>query len=159
MFSTTPFLYAFLPASLAAYFVVSKLFKNRTLWTNLLLCFVSAALYVVVSVWSDAFSPIVFLLIPINYLASLLTRTTGKKWPCAVGIVLDAALLVWYKYASGVAGLLHITLSVSVVMPLGLSFIIFHCISYLADVSATHTHTHTLVHNRRTYRWLPSCVS
>lgn len=143
MFSTTPFLYAFLPASLVAYFVVTKLFKARTIWTNLALCLLSTALYIVVSVWSDAFSPVVFLLIPLNYLCSLFSRMTGKRWFCGVGIALDTALLVWYKYASGIAGILHISLSSAVVMPLGLSFIVFHCISYLADVSATHTHTHT----------------
>lgn len=138
MFSTTPFLYAFLPASLVLYFAVTKIFKGRTLWSNLTLCVLSTALYIVVSIWSESFSSIIFLLIPLNYLCSLACRATGKRWPCAVGIVLDTALLVWYKYASGIASLAHITLSSAVVMPLGLSFIVFHCISYLADVSATH---------------------
>lgn len=137
MFSSTPFLFAFLPASLLLYFFTAKLSKRRTVFTNLLLCLLSAALYIAISLTSGGFSPVIFLLVAWNYLCSLLARITKRRAFLTVGIVVDVVVLVWFKYASLLASALHITLPLPTAMPLGLSFIIFHCISYLADVSLT----------------------
>lgn len=137
MFSSTPFLFAFLPVSLLLYFFTAKLSTRRTVFTNLLLCLLSAALYVAISLTSGGFSPVIFLLVAWNYLCSLLARATKRRAFLTVGIVVDVVVLVWFKYASLLASALNITLPPPTAMPLGLSFIIFHCISYLADVSLT----------------------
>lgn len=142
MFSSTPFLFAFLPASLLLYFLAGRLVKNRTVFANLLLCLLSAALYIAISLTSGSLSPVIFLLVAWNYLCSLLTRISRRKVFRTIGIVLDVAVLVWFKYASLLTTSLHISLPLPTAMPLALSFIVFHCISYLADASATHTHTH-----------------
>lgn len=50
------------------------------------------------------------------------------------GVAYNLYILVKYKYLSLILSTLKIGDSVSLLAPLGISFIIFHCISYLMDL-------------------------
>ena len=71
----------------------------------------------------------------VNYLLGILLKTNLRKLAVTVGVVLDLAFLFAYKYLdfilADLLGLTHLT--PGLIAPLGISFFIFKCISYLVD--------------------------
>ncbi|HEX2755445.1 MAG TPA: MBOAT family protein [Candidatus Limnocylindrales bacterium] len=141
VFSSVTFLFFFLPAVLGAYYVVPR--RGR----NAVLVLASLAFYT----WGAG--SIVFALIgsvAANFVIGLRLEqahdrgdaTRARRW-LAVGVVINLALLGWFKYANfGVAtwngaveafGAPGIPWA-AIVLPIGISFYTFHALSYLMDI-------------------------
>ena len=73
-----------------------------------------------------------------NWLLVLLAGRIGRKPAAravgAAAIVLDLAVLFWFKYAGWIGGMLGVSMGAAV-LPIGISFYTFQAISYVADVT------------------------
>ena len=125
LFSSNVFLYTFLPAVLLAYYLLPRKLKNPVLLAFSLFFYG----------WGE---PVyMFLMIGdilLNYFCGLWIardRNVGKsgKLPLTAGVVLNLALLAWFKYAGFLSG----GLIRGVALPIGISFYIFQSMSYLID--------------------------
>src|SRR5258708_9332735 len=138
LFTEPAFLFAFLPATLALYFLAP------TRWRNAVLAFASLAFY---AFGEPRFLPFLVVSIALGYVFAIWierTRATPRgRAVLALAIALDLLLLVVFKYASWIAdnvdravaalGLGHLPVP-SILLPLGISFFTFHKISYEVDV-------------------------
>jgi alginate O-acetyltransferase complex protein AlgI len=138
VFSTNLFLFLFLPVFLLVYYLLP--FKFRSLWILL-------ASYAFYGWWRWDFLYLLVAITVVSYAFALgieraKTIRQAKTW-LTVGIVLNLAALVYFKYANlGINSLNSILQGVgtgtipwtNVLLPIGLSFFIFHAISYLVDI-------------------------
>ena len=129
IFSTVTFLFYFLPLFLALYFILP--FKN------LVLLLASLIFYA----WGEStYTLILIVSILLNYIFGLLldriqNKTNPQKVFLAIGVLLNLALIAYYKYFNFFANdLFSIKLNEPVHLPLGISFFTFQAISYLVDV-------------------------
>lgn len=133
-FSSVTFIFFFLPFCIAI-FLISRKFTQNENFENILLIIFSICFYI----WgaSSFDTKILFTLIVFNYLISVINRKTQQKWVISIGIVFNVFVLVYFKYSSKVFELLssYGIKNEEIIFPLGLSFVIFHCISYLVDSS------------------------
>ena len=134
-FTTIEFMFRFLPIFLIVYYVVPTRYKNMIL---LIGSFVFYA-------WGQHFYLLLLLLsIVVNYTFGRLIgeRRAQKKPLLILGLIYNFGLLVFFKYTNffieNINALLtatHIQIpTISVVMPLGISFYTFQVVSYLVDV-------------------------
>lgn len=139
LFNSVLFLFVFLPLVWAAYWLCPK--KPR----DLVLLLASIVFYV----WGGREQVVVLLLsIVLNYLLgwSFSIFDRSRKVVFILGITLNLALLVFYKYVTFLVSnlnqllawlnLVPITVD-NVIAPLGISFFTFHALSYLIDVYQT----------------------
>ena len=124
------FLSCFLPLVLAAYWLVPGI-KGK----NAVLLVFSLLFYSIGSLTGLALLVCVAL---VNYLLGLLLKhEKAKKAALTAGLVLDLGFLALFKYAdfvlSGILGLPPMESGLAA--PLGISFFIFKCISYLMDAN------------------------
>lgn len=134
-FTTIEFMFRFLPIFLIVYYVVPTRYKNMIL---LIGSFVFYA-------WGQHFYLLLLMLsIVVNYTFGRLIgeRQAQKKPLLVLGLIYNFGLLVFFKYTNffieNINALLtatHIQIpTISVVMPLGISFYTFQVVSYLVDV-------------------------
>lgn len=143
-FTSTTFLFLFLPILLLTYFIIYRFHKIEL--ENLFLVIVSIIFYA----WGGLQSCILLIIsIGINYVIGLLL----DKWKDAVilrksifiiGIIINLSIMVIYKYSNflmSIVGDVGKTVNAgfsmeatTVSLPLGVSFFTFSIISYLADV-------------------------
>lgn len=139
LFCSFSFLFGFLPAVLALYFLLPPLFcragvlsaRGALFWRNLVLFFASLAFYG----WGE---PVYILLMLVtvaaNYGFGLWTararRPRAVLWAAAA---FDLGLLFFFKYAAFFAGLFGLSVRAPR-LPLGISFYTFQALSYVADV-------------------------
>lgn len=136
LFNTISFLFLFLPIVLILYYTVDKFnfrYKNNVI--NFLLVVFSLYFYF----WKGTrtlLAPFIIIVVW-NYLTALLS----EKWRPAllVGVVGNIGIFFYYKIfhtlANVIANLFAFNVSISsILIPVGLSFILFHCISYLLDI-------------------------
>jgi alginate O-acetyltransferase complex protein AlgI len=141
VFSSSTFVFFFLPAVLAAYHLAPRSARNG------LLVVASLGFYA----WgAGGFVFALLLSVAVNYvIGARLERkvdagdTRAAKRLLAVGVVLNVALLGWFKYANlavdtwnaglAAAGLPALPWA-DVLLPIGISFFTFHSLSYLVDV-------------------------
>ena len=134
-FTTIEFMFRFLPIFLIVYYVVPTRYKNMIL---LIGSFVFYA-------WGQHFYLLLLLLsIVVNYTFGRLIgeRRAQKKLLLVLGLIYNFGLLVFFKYTNffieNINALLtatHVQIpTISVVMPLGISFYTFQVVSYLVDV-------------------------
>lgn len=140
LFTSTDFLLAFLPITLAIYFVLAA-FKG----TKHLLAFVTLASLFFYGFWKIEYLAIIVISILGNFVVGRLItdfraaeNNSSAKLTTIVGIVLNLVALGYYKYA----GFLAFNASVitgwdlpvmEILLPLGISFFTFQQIAYLAD--------------------------
>ncbi len=157
VFSTHLFVYCFLPAALALYYLAPR--RGR----HLMLTAVSYAFYG----WTNpAFMGLMLVSTLIDYLAGLVMtggqrrpwrgplprlapgapRTAGQRWAVVASIVSNLSLLGFFKYANfgidswnalvGALGLggLGLETTLRIALPLGISFYTFQSMSYSIDV-------------------------
>ena len=134
LFSSIPFLYCFLPAVVALYFLVPKAGRNAVLLTASLVFYG----------WGEP--KYVFLMmgtILLFYLCGLATEKakTGlwKKVWLLTSVVISIALLAIFKYADFFVASFNSVTGLSVpflrlALPIGISFYTFQCLSYVIDV-------------------------
>jgi alginate O-acetyltransferase complex protein AlgI len=151
VFSSVSFLFLFLPAVLLLSLLAPRFMRN------LLLLLASLFFYA----WGESFYVLLMLAsITLNFLfGSLIDRSLdqpgrARSW-LALGVTVNLALLVWFKYANflldnwnelvGLFGFSGLQLE-QVHLPLGISFFTFQAISYLVDVYRRQAqHDHKLV--------------
>ncbi len=138
LFTSPVFLYAFLPALLAAYFLSPRCFKNG------ILLLASLVFYA----WGETFYVGILLAsVAVNYAAGLLIsryrQSLTGQWVIGLAITVNLLLLAAYKYANFIADNISALLLVfgvdalelsPVHLPIGISFFTFQAISYLVDV-------------------------
>lgn len=134
VFSSTVFLFLFLPAVLLCYFIC----RNRT-WRNFVLLVFSVGFYA----WGEpVFVWIMLAMVCVNWAAvRRMDRLDGKArtvW-CAVVTGADLLLLFVYKYAGFVCMNVRRLfpdsgLAVDIALPIGISFFVFQMLSYVFDV-------------------------
>ncbi len=134
-FTTIEFMFRFLPIFLIVYYVVPTRYKNLIL---LIGSFVFYAL------GQHFYLLLLMLSIVVNYTFGRLIgeRRAQKKLLLVLGLIYNFGLLVFFKYTNffieNINALLtatHIQIpTISVVMPLGISFYTFQVVSYLVDV-------------------------
>ena len=135
VFSSILFLFRFMPAAFAIYYLVPKRFKNFTLLV-LSLIFYS---------WGEAkYFPVMIASIVVDYTASgLIESHRTNKLICRLGliysVVFNLGMLGFFKYTNFFVGNLNALFglslpTISFVLPLGISFYTFQTMSYTIDV-------------------------
>jgi len=135
VFSSTIFLFGFLPVLIILYFITPRVLKNSLLLAASLLFYA----------WGEGVYLLIMLAsIGLSYATGLFIAKSSKpKVWLVVGVICNLALLISFKYAiflSDNLNLIFTTLGFNEVnlapihLPLGISFFTFQAISYLADV-------------------------
>ncbi len=138
LFSSEVFLFAFLPLTLALYFI-----SPGARAKNVMLVAASLLFYA----WGEGrYVVLLAALALFNYAFGLGITATGglrRRTLVTAAIVVDLGVLIWFKYAGffsqSVLGLFGLHLNpaspiAQVYLPLGVSFFTFHAISYVVDV-------------------------
>jgi D-alanyl-lipoteichoic acid acyltransferase DltB (MBOAT superfamily) len=136
LFNSYPFLFVFLPLTLAGFFWLGR--SSGTLaaaWLTLASLFFYGW-------WDWRFVPLLVASIAFNYMAGVaIARSTAaarKRW-FVTAVAADLGLLAYFKYANllvssvNAVGETHYG-PLDIVLPLGISFFTFTQIAYLADV-------------------------
>lgn len=134
LFSSPIFLFLFLPLVLLGYFLIFRKIPN------LFLLIASLFFYA----WGEGIYILYILLIVlVNYIFGLLIGKSlkrGRTW-LSLGIIFNVSLLFYFKYLAffviNFLNITHINIYPSldfIHMPLGISFVTFHVISYIFDV-------------------------
>jgi len=137
VFSSTIFLFLFLPLTLLLYYGVFRTRKQR----NLFLTFFSLLFYA----WGEPWFVFVMLgSIAMNWAAGLLLlkyegSRKKQKAVVAVSVVLNLSILALFKYADFVLSNLNLLFSsnlplTGLALPIGISFFTFQAMSYVIDV-------------------------
>jgi D-alanyl-lipoteichoic acid acyltransferase DltB (MBOAT superfamily) len=138
LFTSYAFLFAFLPAALAGFFLAGRWAGRRAaaLW-------LVAASFVFYGWWTPEYVPLLALSIAGNYaIARLLIATAARPrlpgWVLGAGIAANLAALCWFKYLAWLLGLAGAPAWLSapvagVALPLGISFFTFTQILFLVD--------------------------
>lgn len=130
-FSSIGFIFFFLPLVLGLYALLWRAFKSVQV-QNIFLIVTSLFFYRWGLSSAEGFRILLLLLVG-NYLFTLLVRKTKAKGAVFLGVLFNVGLLVFYKYPEPIASLMQNGLTNEIIFPLGLSFIVFHAISYVVD--------------------------
>ncbi len=139
VFCSNIFLFLFLPVFLALYYLTPFRLKSSL---------ILVASYAFYAWWRMDFLLLFFAITLWNYFTGRRIGKAGAKSPLAkrwvtIGVGIDLATLGYFKYADfGVSSLNALLASVGaqplplaeVLLPIGISFYIFHAISYIVDV-------------------------
>lgn len=134
VFSSILFLFYFLPAILALYFLAPKRHRNFVLFLGSLVFYAwGEPVYVVVMLFSAVFN---------FFMGKGIERAekqTQKKRVLTVSVVVNLAILVFFKYTNFFIGLVNTVLPwkiplLALSLPIGISFYTFQTISYIIDV-------------------------
>jgi len=135
LFSSTVFLFLFLPITLLIYYAVRPSFKNVVLLLSSLFFYV----------WGEPrFAVIMVISIAMNYVFALVVDTNREKKfkvkiILTIMVVSNLVLLGVFKYAdfflSNLNGVFNVDLPLTgIILPIGISFYTFQAISYVVDV-------------------------
>lgn len=139
VFSSTIFLFLFLPLTLICYLLAGRRFRNA------LLLIASLVFYI----WGENIYVLVMLSsITVNYIFGLLIDRSMQKGDTGrralvAGLVANIGLLVFFKYANFIIENINIIFSnydVSIIemeaihLPIGISFFTFQAMSYIIDI-------------------------
>lgn len=130
LFNSFPFLFGFLPLSVALY-AATATFAPR--WRLLALVGLSFLFY---GYWDWRFVPLLAASILVNWLFASLFLTTRLNFVIALAIFADLAVLGFFKYYNFFVELATTSeaAKLSIALPLGISFFTFHHIMYLTDL-------------------------
>jgi alginate O-acetyltransferase complex protein AlgI len=165
LFNSYAFLFAFLPAALIGfYFFARRDHRVAAGW-------LAVASLVFYGYWDVRYVPLLCASILFNYLVGLaISKTQSRSDPrlkglvLAAGIVVDLALLGYFKYANffvvNVDAALRFTLPVpQIVLPLGISFFTFTQIAYLVDVSRGLAKEYSFTHYTLFVSYFPHLIA
>ena len=129
VFSSTIFLFAFLPICLLLYYLVNQKYKN------IILLLFSVVFYT----WGETnYLWLIGLSILFNYFIGIfIHKVQAFKWSilCS-GVIVNISVLFFYKYSGFFVELFNSQSNYfkQLILPLGISFYTFHSISYLVDI-------------------------
>jgi alginate O-acetyltransferase complex protein AlgI len=141
VFSSVTFLFFFLPAVLAAYYVTPRRFRNTLLLIASLVFYAWGAGWLVVVLVASIVANNVFGLAVERSVDA--GRRHHARVVLAIAIVMNVGLLGWFKYANftvetlaGVMGAVGAGALpwAEILLPIGISFYTFHSLSYLVDI-------------------------
>lgn len=135
VFSSTEFLFLFLPALIVIYYL--PCFRNR-IWRNTILLIFSVGFYA----WGEPVFVFVMLLSILIHWAigmAIARSASGKKAWLSAAVVFDVLLLAIFKYAAFLSENIALLLkddklAWSIALPIGISFFTFQMMSYVFDV-------------------------
>ena len=132
LFNSFPFIFGFLPLTLAGYWLLAER-EDARLWFLLL---ASIAFY---GYWDWRFAPLLVASILINWIAVQGFFMAGRPAILVGAIAANLACLAIFKYLGFFAGILMDATGwpikvAQLALPLGISFFTFHHIIYLADL-------------------------
>ena len=130
-FGSFVFLLIFLPLSVTIYFFIDKL--KKPLIKNIFIFAISAVFYCWVGI---KFFVFVFALASINYLLVIgMKHDKYRKALMISAVVIDVLFLVFFKYLDFLCSIVSLQndFIASIIAPLGVSFIVFHLITYVVD--------------------------
>ncbi len=140
LFSSAVFIYAFLPITIAVYYLLLRKCRKAQ---NVFLLFASLFFYG----WGEPkFVLVMFLSIFANYIFALIVDYGKKKQKrnlcrgvIALTVIFNLAILFIYKYLNFTAGIFEGIFGVSlglpkILLPIGISFFTFQAMSYVLDV-------------------------
>ena len=138
LFNSYGFIFLFLPATLAGYFLIGARLQGRAAIAWL----VAASLFFY-GWWNPAFLPLILFSVGFNFvLGTRLARpggAPGRKAMLILGVAGNLALLAYFKYANFFVENLEVVSGGTidwhpVVLPIAISFFTFQQIAYLVDV-------------------------
>jgi len=139
LFNSYIFIFAFLPAALLVFFLLSKYASQRAA-----LCSLIAASLIFYAWWNPVYVWLIVGLIAFNYAAGhALIHRRGQFSPRLVlflGLACNLGILVYFKYGNF---FFHFH---KVLLPLGISFFIFQKIAYLVDAAQGKIKKQDLLH-------------
>lgn len=137
VFSSPIFLFAFLPVFLLVYYLTP--FRGRSY-------IILGASYLFYAWWRPDYLLLFVALTSWNYFLGMQiahkSQATARRW-LQLGVVSNVATLCYFKYTNfGITNLNVILESMGskpmplaeIILPIGISFYLFHCISYLVDI-------------------------
>ncbi len=132
LFSSSAFLFVFLPMVCLGYFLLGNRFRNHWLLLTSLLFYG----------WGEPrYVSVMLLVIAFNYVAGIGMCRYARlaKWILGADIIVNLSILVFFKYTNFLIenwnAMSHSSLlPLHVVMPIGISFFIFQALSYAIDV-------------------------
>ncbi|TCL08829.1 alginate O-acetyltransferase complex protein AlgI [Shimia isoporae] len=136
VFSTPIFVFGFLPAFLATYYVLPSKARNWLILLASTLFYAwwrADALFVLYAIAGGSFLS--------GHVVSRTTHAAVKIWAVRVGVCFNLAVLFWFKYTTFLLGNLNTALGgdalvvPEIILPIGLSFLAFQSISYIVDVA------------------------
>lgn len=141
VFSSPIFLFAFLPLFLLVYYLTPFRGKSYV---------ILGASYVFYAWWRPDYLLLFVALTLWNYILGIVIAKheglTAKRW-LTLGVVSNVATLCYFKYTNfGISNLNEILAWMGskplpladIILPIGISFYLFHCISYLVDIYRKH---------------------
>ncbi len=132
LFSSTTFLFIFLPVVLAAYYLARPSFRN----------FILLAASMFFYAWGEPrYLLIMISIVTVNYCSAILIERYRKyaKLILTLSILIDIGNLIYFKYTNFILENLNTIFDskldmLRVIMPIGISFYTFQAMSYLVDV-------------------------
>lgn len=132
LFNSFEFILVFLPTTVVVFF-----FLSRTRWTSAAILWLIAASLFFYAWWNPLFVVLLTASTLCNYgFSRAIVRMGKKKFWLTAGVIFNLSILAYFKYANfflQTVGVSNGTVS-SVILPVGLSFIVFQKIAYLIDV-------------------------
>jgi alginate O-acetyltransferase complex protein AlgI len=133
LFNSPEFLFAFLPITLAGFYLLGGL--NRPKWAALWLVVTSLYFY---GWWKLEFIPLLLGSMAFNFGWGLVLAKHRNRWLLAAGIAANLGVLGIFKYAGWAAQLVNELTALGVpvphiILPLAISFYTFNQIAYLVD--------------------------
>ncbi len=146
LFNSYIFIFAFLPTVLLGFHLSSKYLDH----TKVLIWLVIASLFFY-GWWNISYLILIIFSIGFNYIISYYLRSNKAKMVLIFGVMINIALLGYYKYANFfIENLNQITNNnysiESIILPLAISFFTFQQITYLADSYKGITKDHDFIH-------------
>lgn len=138
LFSSTTFIYLFLPIVLFFYYIVFK--KSRLLQNIFLVC---ASLFFYA--WGEPkFVLVMMLSIIVNWFLGLLISKSGEnkkisRWIIGIDVAINLGLLFVFKYLTFTSDIINSLFGMdfsvpNIALPIGISFFTFQAMSYVIDV-------------------------
>mgnify|MGYP004630819785 FL=1 len=131
VFSSTIFIFLFLPLVLLCYFLAPKKLKNYVLLIFSIIFYLFGG---------PKFLLVLISVVLIDYLGALLIeKTKHKKLYLIITLALNIGTLVYFKYTGffieNINGLLKTNIQIpEIILPIGISFYTFQAMSYVIDV-------------------------
>lgn len=136
VFSSTSFLFVFLPILILLYYLPIKKTARR-IWKNVILLLFSVGFYA----WGEpTFVFIMLASVFLNWLIVLIMdKSSNRKLWLFIAVIIDLLLLGIFKYASFISKNIALlakndSLIITIALPIGISFFTFQMMSYVFDV-------------------------